>query len=135
MPETRPVARPYAPTALPSVTARALAFLAIIVGGVCGGLIAYAITDLQCGRDDGRAQVVLPAPPQGGAAPAASPAGDETGEGPANEGCVTISGAAGLLGATVSAASVAVVAVLVLRAMAEWRRDLPVTGFLEDRGG
>ncbi len=41
----------YAPSALPSTGARVLAFLAIIVGGACGGLIGYAVTDLQCGGD------------------------------------------------------------------------------------
>src|SRR5215217_231641 len=47
-----PVARPYAPSALPSTTARLLAFLAIVVGGVCGGVIGWSVTDLQCGRDE-----------------------------------------------------------------------------------
>ncbi|CAN5129097.1 hypothetical protein BH24ACT1_BH24ACT1_04430 [soil metagenome] len=91
----RPVARAYTPTALPSVTARILAFLAIVVGGACGGLIAYAITDLQCGP--------------------AEEAGDD--------GCTLIAGGAGVLGAAACALGVAVVAVLALRAMAEWRKD------------
>jgi hypothetical protein len=46
-----PLARAYTPTALPSVTARLLAFVAILLGGLCGGLIGYAVTDLSC--DDG----------------------------------------------------------------------------------
>ena len=37
-----------APTALPSVLARALAFSAIVVAAVCGGLAGYATTVLQC---------------------------------------------------------------------------------------
>jgi hypothetical protein len=41
----------YAPTSLPSRGARILAFLAILVGGLCGGLIGYGVTDLQCGED------------------------------------------------------------------------------------
>ena len=41
----------YAPTALPSTGARVLAFLAILVGGLCGGLIGYAFVDLQCTGD------------------------------------------------------------------------------------
>jgi hypothetical protein len=41
----------YAPTSLPSTGARVLAFLAIIVGGICGGLIGYGFTDLQCADD------------------------------------------------------------------------------------
>lgn len=43
----------YAPTSLPSVGARVLAFVAILVGGLCGGLIGYGFTDLQCGGDCG----------------------------------------------------------------------------------
>lgn len=35
-------------SALPSVGARVVAFLAILVGGACGGLIGFALVDLQC---------------------------------------------------------------------------------------
>ena len=45
----------YAPTALPSVGARVLAFLAILVAGLCGGVIGYAFIDLQCEGDCGTA--------------------------------------------------------------------------------
>lgn len=38
----------YAPTSLPSLGARILAFLAILLGGLFGGLIGYGFTDLQC---------------------------------------------------------------------------------------
>ena len=41
----------YAPTPLPSTAARILAFAAIMVGGLCGGLIGYAVVDIQCGHD------------------------------------------------------------------------------------
>ena len=41
----------YAPSALPSTGARVLAFLAILVAGLCGGLIGYAVVDLQCEGD------------------------------------------------------------------------------------
>lgn len=41
----------YAPSALPSPFARALAFAAIVVAGLCGGLIGYAVIDLQCTGD------------------------------------------------------------------------------------
>ncbi len=103
---TDPVARPYAPSALPSTTARLLAFLAIVVGGVCGGVIGWSVTDLQCGpeRRAGAEQAV-----------------DED-----DDGCGTIAGIGAVVGAVVGAGGVAVVAVLVLRAMAEWRRDLDV---------
>ncbi len=38
----------YAPTSLPSTGARILAFAAILVGGLCGGLIGYSVVDIQC---------------------------------------------------------------------------------------
>jgi len=41
----------YAPTSLPSTGARMLAFAAILLGGLCGGLIGYGFTDLQCADD------------------------------------------------------------------------------------
>jgi len=75
------------PTALPSRTARALAFVAIIVAGVCGGLIGYAVVNVSC-----------------------------------HGSCTTPEGAGALTGAVLAAGGVAVVAVLVLRAMGEWRR-------------
>ncbi len=42
---------PYAPSALPSTGARVLAFAAILLAGLCGGLIGYAVVDLQCSGD------------------------------------------------------------------------------------
>ncbi|HEX4867795.1 MAG TPA: hypothetical protein VFV32_09225 [Acidimicrobiales bacterium] len=47
-PGDAPDTRAYAPTSLPSTGARVLAFVAILVGGLCGGLIGYGFTDLQC---------------------------------------------------------------------------------------
>jgi hypothetical protein len=41
----------YAPSALPSTGARLLAFGAILLAGLCGGLIGYAVVDLQCDGD------------------------------------------------------------------------------------
>jgi uncharacterized membrane protein YuzA (DUF378 family) len=43
----------YAPSALPSTGARVLAFVSILVGGLCGGLIGWAFVDLQCTGDCG----------------------------------------------------------------------------------
>jgi O-antigen/teichoic acid export membrane protein len=80
----------YAPTSLPSTGARALAFTAILVGGLCGGLIGYGFTDLQCGRD-----------------------------------CSGLAAGAGVLGAVFGAVGVAVVAILALRAMGEWKVRQP----------
>ena len=48
---TPPSSSDYAPSALPSTGARVLAFVAILIGGACGGLIGYAVTDLQCTGD------------------------------------------------------------------------------------
>lgn len=54
MPEpTEPSQPDYAPTSLPSTGARVLAFLAILVGGLCGGLIGYGFTDISCTGDCG----------------------------------------------------------------------------------
>ncbi|MFN8017908.1 MAG: hypothetical protein U0P45_07270 [Acidimicrobiales bacterium] len=73
-------------SALPSPLARALAMAAIVVAGICGGLIGWKVTALST---DGDGQL-LP-------------------------------GLVGLVGAALAAGGVAVVAVLVLRAMGEWQ--------------
>lgn len=73
-------------SALPSRVARALAFVAVCIGGLAGGVIGFALVDLQC-----------------------------TGE------CSTPESLGVLLGSTLSAGGTAVVAVLVLRALGEWR--------------
>lgn len=88
-PEPDPQGLPLStgPSALPSRAARVLAFVAIIVAGVCGGLIGYAIVNVSC-----------------------------------HGSCATPEGAGALTGAVFAAGGVAVVAVLVLRAMGEWRR-------------
>lgn len=78
-PEQRPL------SALPSARARALAFAAILVAGVCGGLIGASLVNLQCSGN-----------------------------------CATPSGIAAVFGAVVCAGGVAIVSVLVLRAMGEW---------------
>jgi hypothetical protein len=82
----------YALTALPSTGARALAFAAVVVAGLCGGLIGFAISDIQC-----------------------------------SEGCGAWIALGSIVGALVAAVGVAVVAVLVLRAMSEWNRNAPTT--------
>ena len=41
----------YAPSALPSTGARVLAFGAILLAGLCGGLIGYAFVDMQVDGD------------------------------------------------------------------------------------
>lgn len=113
-------ARAYAPSALPSVTARLLAFVAILIGGLCGGLIGYSVTELQCGGAD--TTVVIGAPPS------ARPSATTTSIAPTSDdgGCAAWNGAGGLIGAVIGAGGTGIVSVLVLRAMAEWRRDLDV---------
>jgi hypothetical protein len=74
-------------SALPSPLARALAFAAIIVAGLCGALIGWSFVDLQCTGD-----------------------------------CTTAGGIGAVIGGLLGAIGVAVVAVLTLRAMAEWKR-------------
>ena len=66
-------------------------FSAIIVAGVCGGLIGFSVMDLGC---DG--------------------------------GCTTTAGLVGLGTAVIAAAGTGIVAVLTLRAAAEWRAQQPV---------
>ena len=73
-------------SAIPSVTARVIAFVAILLGGLAGGLIGFALVDLQC------------------------------------EGNCSLPKGIGLLaGAIVCAGGMAIVSVLALRAMGEWR--------------
>ena len=73
-------------SAAPSVVARVVAAMAIGLAGACGGLVSYAVTDLQCSDE-----------------------------------CTALAGSLGLLGAVLAALGVGIVAVLALRAMAEWR--------------
>jgi len=73
-------------SALPSPAARALAFAAILLAGLFGGMIGWAFVELQCTGD-----------------------------------CAVPSAIGALVGALLAAAGTAVVAVLVLRAMGEWR--------------
>jgi hypothetical protein len=73
-------------TALPSPLARAVAFGAILVAGVFGGLIGYAFVDIQRAAKAG-----------------------------------TPEGIGAVIGALFAAGGTAVLAVLALRAMGEWR--------------
>jgi hypothetical protein len=74
-------------SSLPSVGARVLAVLAIVVAGLCGGLIGYSVAHL--------------------------------GSKAHHAGLASAIG--GVVGALVAAGGVAVVSVLVLRAMGEWQ--------------
>lgn len=73
-------------SALPSRVARAVAFASILLGGLAGGLIGYALADVQCTGD-----------------------------------CDVALGIGVVAGSVVSAGGTAVVAVLGLRALGEWR--------------
>ena len=74
-------------SALPSPRARALAFVAIVVAGLCGALIGWSFVDIQC-----------------------------TGS------CAGPNGIGAVVGGVAAGVGVAVVSVLTLRAMGEWRR-------------
>jgi hypothetical protein len=73
-------------SALPAPTARVAAFVAILLGGLAGGLIGYTLVKLQCHGT-----------------------------------CAAQRGIGALLGAVVAALGMSVVAVLVLRALGEWK--------------
>ena len=81
-----PEGRPPVDSALPSSGARLLAMAAIVVAGICGGLIGWKVTAISM-----------------------------TGESD------LIPGLVGLLSAAFAAGGVAVLSVLVLRAMGEWQ--------------
>jgi hypothetical protein len=100
------------------VAARVLAFVAILLGGLCGGLIGYSVSDLQCGGGDGK---VIIGPSQASSTTTTIVRNEDD-----SDGCAAWNGGSGVLGAIVGAGGTGVVAVLVLRAMAEWRRDLDV---------
>jgi hypothetical protein len=72
-------------SSLPSPGARLLALAAIVLAGICGGLIGYKVTDLSMTSDSQLVPALV-----------------------------------GLLGAAFAAGGVAIVSVLVLRAMGEW---------------
>ena len=73
-------------SALPSPGARVAAFVAILLGGLAGGLIGYSLVRVQC---DGE--------------------------------CALGKGLGALIGAVVAAIGMSIVAVLVLRALGEWK--------------
>lgn len=73
-------------SALPPIGARVIAFVVILLGGLAGGLIGFALVDVQCEGD-----------------------------------CAVPRGLGILIGAVVCAAGMAIVSVLALRAMGEWR--------------
>lgn len=79
-----PAERPL--SALPSPVARALAFVSILLGGVAGALIGYALVDIQV---DDASDLAL--------------------------------GLGLLAGAVITSGGTAIVAILVLRALGEWR--------------
>ncbi len=73
-------------SALPSRGARIAAYVAVILGGLAGGLIGYGLVDVQCSGS-----------------------------------CETPLGIGAFVGAVLTAGGMSIVAVLVLRAIGEWR--------------
>jgi hypothetical protein len=104
-----------------------VAFLAIVIGGLAGALIGYGIVDVGCAddtRDTSRPPVLVPAPAT--STPTTVPALTTTTGGSGthrSHGCRVASGIAAVVGGIVGAGGVGIVAVLVLRAMAEWERN------------
>jgi len=80
------VSEPRPLSAIPPVAARVIAFVAILLGGLAGGLIGFALVDLQCDGD-----------------------------------CAVPKGLGLLAGAVICAGGLAIVSILALRAMGEWR--------------
>lgn len=80
LPQSRPL------SALPSRGARIAAYVAVVLGGLAGGLIGYGLVDVQC-----------------------------TGS------CEAPLGIGVFTGAVLTAGGMSIVAVLVLRALGEWR--------------
>jgi hypothetical protein len=80
------VSEPRPLSAIPPVAARAIAFVSILLGGLAGALIGFALVDLQCNGE-----------------------------------CSVAKGLGLLAGAIISAGGMAIVSVLALRAMGEWR--------------
>lgn len=72
----------------PSPLARFLTVASVLVAGACGGLIGWAVADLQCTGD-----------------------------------CSVPTGLGGLIGAVLAAAGTALICVLAIQAMAEWREQ------------
>jgi len=89
-------------SALPPRGARIAAFSSIVGGGLAGGLIGFALVDLQCS----------------GACDVPKGIGVLIG---ATLACDVPKGIGVLTGATLTAAGMGVVAVLVLRALGEWK--------------
>ena len=75
-------------TTRPSPLARFLTVASVLVAGACGGLIGWAVADLQCTGD-----------------------------------CSVPTGLGGLIGAVLAAAGTALICVLAIQAMAEWREQ------------
>jgi hypothetical protein len=86
-PADRPIQQRDALSALPSPMARAVAFCAILLGGLAGGLIGWAFVSLQTSDDSDVAPAI-----------------------------------GAYVGAVAGAAGTAVISVLGLRAMGEWRQ-------------
>ena len=75
-------------TPRPSSLARFLTVASVLVAGACGGLIGWAVVDLQCSGD-----------------------------------CAVPTGLGGMIGAVLAASGTALICVLAIQAMAEWREQ------------
>ncbi len=106
-----------------------VAFLAIVIGGLAGALVGYGVVDVGCTddvRDTSAPPVLVPAPsttaPAAATIPAITPSTAEV-QTHRSHGCRVASAVGALVGGVVGAGGTGIVAVLVLRAMAEWERN------------
>lgn len=117
-----------------------VAFLAIVIGGLAGALIGYGIVDVGCTdevRSPASPTVLFPAPSTTAPTvpPITAPAATTTHR---SHGCRVASAVGAIVGGVVGAGGTGIVAVLVLRAMAEWERNklrLALEEADDERGG
>jgi ABC-type Fe3+ transport system permease subunit len=88
-----------------------LAFALVVLASVFGGLIGYSLVAATCSETAPLLQRLL--------------AGADTGVGASSRSCALQQIGGSLAGALIAALGTAIVAVLVLRAMAEWRQAPP----------
>jgi hypothetical protein len=103
-----------------------VAFLAIVIGGLAGALVGYGVVDVGCTddvRDSSAPPVLVPAPSTTAATiPSITPSTAEV-QTHRSHGCRVASAVGAAVGGVVGGGGPGVVAVLVLRAMAEWERN------------
>jgi hypothetical protein len=131
--------RPPIPRQPAGRAAFVVAFLAIVIGGLAGALIGYGVVDVGCTdteRDTTAPTVLVPAPPTTAPTtiPPLTPATGEV-KTTRSHGCRVASAVGAVVGGVVGAGGTGIVAVLVLRAMAEWERNKVRLALEDERDG